>query len=94
MFGKIKKLYFIGIGGAGMSGIAEILLNLGYKIKGCQNISVIIGNEDNVVDPNKTFDWLIKNKPTVNVKLIDGMGHRFNISTFIGFAEPIISKII
>tara|TARA_R110002020_G_scaffold113236_1_gene260236 strand:+ start:11432 stop:11911 length:480 start_codon:yes stop_codon:yes gene_type:complete len=69
-------------------------LPLGYKIKGCQNISVIIGNEDNVVDPNKTFDWLIKNKPTVNVKLIDGMGHRFNISTFIGFAEPIISKII
>ena len=37
MFGKIKKLYFIGIGGAGMSGIAEILLNLGYKIKGSDN---------------------------------------------------------
>lgn len=34
MFGKIRKLYFVGIGGAGMSGIAEILLNLGYQIKG------------------------------------------------------------
>ncbi len=34
MFGKIKKLYFIGIGGSGMSGIAEILHNLGYQIKG------------------------------------------------------------
>ena len=34
MFGKIKKLYFVGIGGAGMSGIAEILMNLGYAIKG------------------------------------------------------------
>ncbi len=34
MFGKIKKLYFIGIGGAGMSGIAEVLHNLGYQIKG------------------------------------------------------------
>ena len=34
MFGKIKKLYFVGIGGAGMSGIAEILMNLGYTIKG------------------------------------------------------------
>lgn len=37
MFGKIKKLYFVGIGGAGMSGIAEILANLGYKIKGSDN---------------------------------------------------------
>lgn len=34
MFGRFKKLYFIGIGGAGMSGIAEILLNLGYEISG------------------------------------------------------------
>ncbi len=34
MFGKIKKLHFVGIGGAGMSGIAEILYNLGYQISG------------------------------------------------------------
>ena len=34
MFGKIKKLYFVGIGGAGMSGIAEILHNLDYEISG------------------------------------------------------------
>ena len=37
MFGKIKKLYFVGIGGAGMSGIAEILFNLGFDIKGSDN---------------------------------------------------------
>lgn len=34
MFGKIKRLYFVGIGGAGMSGIAEILHNLDYEIAG------------------------------------------------------------
>ena len=34
MFGKIKKLFFVGIGGAGMSGIAEILHNLGYQVQG------------------------------------------------------------
>jgi UDP-N-acetylmuramate--alanine ligase len=34
MFGRIKKLYFVGIGGAGMSGIAEILKVLGYNVKG------------------------------------------------------------
>ena len=30
----IRHIHFIGIGGAGMSGIAEVLLNLGYKISG------------------------------------------------------------
>ncbi|MCK4573127.1 MAG: UDP-N-acetylmuramate--L-alanine ligase, partial [candidate division Zixibacteria bacterium] len=37
MFGKVKTLYFVGIGGAGMSGIAEILYNLGYQIHGSDN---------------------------------------------------------
>ena len=31
---KIKCIHFVGIGGIGMSGIAEVLLNLGYKING------------------------------------------------------------
>jgi UDP-N-acetylmuramate--alanine ligase len=34
MFGRFKRLFFVGIGGAGMSGIAEILKNLGYEISG------------------------------------------------------------
>jgi len=37
MFGKFKRLFFVGIGGAGMSGIAEILHNLGFQIKGSDN---------------------------------------------------------
>ena len=31
---NIKKIHLIGIGGAGMSGIAEILINLDYEISG------------------------------------------------------------
>ncbi len=35
MFGKkVKHIYFVGIGGIGMSGIAELLLNLGYRVSG------------------------------------------------------------
>ena len=34
MYGKIKKIHFVGIGGIGMSGIAEVLLNLGYQVSG------------------------------------------------------------
>ena len=31
---KVKRLHFVGIGGSGMSGIAEVLLNLGYQVSG------------------------------------------------------------
>src|SRR5712675_2214214 len=34
MFAKIQQVHFVGIGGIGMSGIAEVLLNLGYKVSG------------------------------------------------------------
>src|SRR5579885_2006575 len=34
MFAKAQRVHFIGIGGIGMSGIAEILLNLGYAVSG------------------------------------------------------------
>jgi UDP-N-acetylmuramate--alanine ligase len=34
MFAKAQRVHFIGIGGIGMSGIAEILLNLGYSVSG------------------------------------------------------------
>lgn len=34
IFNKIKKIHLIGIGGSGMSGIAEVLLNLGYTVSG------------------------------------------------------------
>jgi UDP-N-acetylmuramate--alanine ligase len=34
MFFKLQHLHFVGIGGIGMSGIAEVLLNLGYQISG------------------------------------------------------------
>ena len=31
---KVKRVHFVGIGGSGMSGIAEVLLNLKYKVSG------------------------------------------------------------
>ena len=32
--GRIRTIHFVGIGGAGMAGIAEVLLNLGYSVRG------------------------------------------------------------
>lgn len=34
MLGKIRKIHFVGVGGIGMSGIAEVLLNLGFTVSG------------------------------------------------------------
>jgi UDP-N-acetylmuramate--alanine ligase len=34
MYKKIERIHFVGIGGVGMSGIAEVLKNLGYDVKG------------------------------------------------------------
>ena len=32
--GRIRNIHFVGIGGIGMAGIAEVLLNLGYSVSG------------------------------------------------------------
>ncbi len=42
MFAKIQRIHFVGIGGIGMSGIAEVLLNLGYKVSGSDLRSTLI----------------------------------------------------
>jgi len=34
MYQKDYHIHFVGIGGIGMSGIAELLINLGYKVSG------------------------------------------------------------
>jgi UDP-N-acetylmuramate--alanine ligase len=34
MYQKTYHIHFVGIGGIGMSGIAELLLNLGYQVSG------------------------------------------------------------
>ena len=34
MFKKIQHIHFVGIGGSGMSGIAEVLITLGYAVSG------------------------------------------------------------
>ncbi len=63
---RIRRIHFVGIGGAGMCGIAEVLLNQGYEISGSDlqpsatterlerlGAQIFIGHaEDNVVDAN------------------------------------------
>jgi UDP-N-acetylmuramate--alanine ligase len=39
---RIQNIHFIGIGGSGMSGIAEVLLNQGYNISGSDQVSNVV----------------------------------------------------
>ena len=32
--GRVKSIHFVGVGGSGMSGIAEVLVNQGFEISG------------------------------------------------------------
>ena len=54
---KVKRIHFVGIGGSGMSGIAEVLANQGFEVSGsdlaesattrrlaAQGIRVVIGH--------------------------------------------------
>jgi UDP-N-acetylmuramate--alanine ligase len=34
MYGRSHRIHFVGVGGAGMSGLAEVLLNMGYPVSG------------------------------------------------------------
>ena len=66
MFGETKHIHFVGIGGIGMSGIAELLYKLGFKISGSDQtesdrtnslnaigIKIIIGhNKNNIQAPD------------------------------------------
>ncbi len=63
MFGKTKRIHFVGIGGIGMSGIAELLKNQGFEISGSDRkasqrteylqsigIKIHIGHQANLVE--------------------------------------------
>ena len=40
---KVRRIHFVGIGGAGMSGIAEVLVNLGYQVSGSDLALIRLG---------------------------------------------------
>lgn len=59
---KTKHIHFVGVGGIGMSGIAELLLNLGYKVSGSDlNGSAITDNLERlggVIHKGHKSEWM------------------------------------
>jgi len=85
---RIRQIHFIGIGGAGMSGIAEVLLNQGYSISGsdmrqsrvtdrlvAMGMQVFIGHrEDNVKEADVVVTSTAINEE--NPEIIYARAHR------------------
>ena len=85
---KIRKVHFVGIGGVGMCGIAEVLLNLGYNISGSdirenaatqrlkeKGATIFIGQAaDNVVEAEVVVVSTAISKD--NVELVAAREHR------------------
>ncbi|MDY6894267.1 MAG: UDP-N-acetylmuramate--L-alanine ligase [Thermotogota bacterium] len=76
MLGRTKKIHFVGIGGIGMSGIAELLLNQGFEVSGSdlKNSKIIkklkekgafikIGHDANLI---KNTDVVVKSSAVSN----------------------------
>lgn len=66
LFGKIEIIHFIGIGGSGMSGIAEILLNLGFKVTGSD-----IASSETVIHLKKAGAFVFIGHKAANVTQAD-----------------------
>ena len=60
MFRKVNKVHFVGIGGIGMSGIAELLLNLDFKVSGSDL------NDSDIIKNLKSQGAKISNKHHIN----------------------------
>jgi UDP-N-acetylmuramate--alanine ligase len=63
ILGRTRRVHFIGIGGIGMSGIAEVLLNLGFTITGSdKSLSAVTQHLESigaVIHEGHSGDWLV-----------------------------------
>jgi UDP-N-acetylmuramate--alanine ligase len=95
MFGKTRHIHFVGIGGAGMSGIAEVLINLGFRVSGSDvnqtevtdrlaklGGEISIGHAESNVEGADVLVFSSAVKPS-NVEIVTAQRHKI----------PVISRI-
>lgn len=68
--GRVKHIYFVGIGGAGMGGIAAVLANEGYQISGSDIVSNSITDQLIQLNVKIYFDHHAKNIQGANVVVV------------------------
>src|SRR5438094_851149 len=104
MFKRYQQIHFVGIGGAGMSGIAEILLNLGYRVTGSDQrrneaverlealgAKIFIGHEDYLVaEADESDGSFLKLAPTLAVVTTVDAEHLDHYGTLEAIREAFV----
>ena len=94
MKNKIKKIHFIGIGGSGMSGIAEVMHNLGFNISGSDSASSKVTRELKQMGIKISFKHDARNVNNTDVIVISSAISKTNIELKAGQKKniPIIPR--
>ena len=94
MKNKIKKIHFIGIGGSGMSGIAEVMHNLGFNISGSDSASSKVTRELKQMGIKISFKHEARNVNNADVIVISSAISKRNIELKAGQKKniPIIPR--
>ena len=91
---KIKNIHLIGVGGAGMSGIAEILMNLGYQVSGSDNCPSEITNRLEKIGIQCFYEHSQENIKNIDLIVISSAINKENPEVIFGSNEgiPIIKR--
>tara|TARA_B110000858_G_C17774211_1_gene461326 strand:+ start:401 stop:1771 length:1371 start_codon:yes stop_codon:yes gene_type:complete len=91
---KINKIHLIGVGGAGMSGIAEILVNLNYKVSGSDNCPSEITRRLEALGVECFYEHADKNINNVDLIVISSAIGQKNPEVIFGLNQgiPIIKR--
>ncbi len=94
MFKKIRHLHFVGIGGIGMSGIAEVLLNLGYRVSGSDLKSSVISQRLESLGARITYGHRADNVEGADVVVTSSAVHKSNpeVEAAVRLAIPVIRR--
>ena len=94
MKNKIKKIHFIGIGGSGMSGIAEVMHNLGFNISGSDSVSSKVTRELKQMGIKISFKHDASNVNNADVIVVSSAISKKNIELKAGQKKniPIIPR--
>ncbi len=91
---RIRRLHFVGIGGAGMSGIAEVLMNQGYEITGSDLSASVVTERLESLGAKVTIGHTANNVEGANVVVVSSAIDKKNpeIEAAISQRIPIIRR--
>ena len=91
---RIDTIHFVGIGGSGMSGIAEVLLNLGYRVQGSDLRGGAVTERLAALGARISFGHAAANIAGADVLVVSGAVPRENPEVAAALAEriPVVSR--